>query len=115
MILEEISAKLETLGLPVYYGHQHLGDGEPWNYIVFSRTTTSRSDSKHGKTKGFTVAVVHEDYVDDDLDDQIVELLSDIPSIRLGPGDVTYDYTSKPGTGVTVEVMVVPFVKAEKR
>ena len=115
MVLEEIEQALGAFGMPVFYGRQHIGQAEPWNYIVFARDEYVRSESRHGKTKGFTVAVVHEDYVDDDMDDRIAEALAAIPSVRPSGDPIEFDYTSKPGTGITVEVMVMRFVKAEKR
>ena len=43
MILDEIEAALKTLGMPVFYGMQGIGEAEEWNYIVFSRPKVSRS------------------------------------------------------------------------
>lgn len=115
MILEDIETKLSELGLPVFYGKQRIGASEPWNYIVFARSSNARSASKHAKTKHVTVAVIHENYVDDDYDDVVAEKLCSLPGVRIGDANVTYDYTTKPGTDIVVEAMVMDFAVCDKR
>lgn len=115
MILDEIEAALKTLGMPVFYGMQGIGEAEEWNYIVFSRPKVSRSQSKHSKTKYFTVAVVCEGFVPDDFDDEVEAAMRAVPGVRLASDDIEFDYVRKPNTGVVVELMAMRFYVAGKR
>ena len=107
MILDEIEAALKTLGMPVFYGMQGIGEAEEWNYIVFSRPKVSRSQSKHSKTKYFTVA--------DDFDDEVEAAMREVAGVRLASDDIEFDYVRKPNTGVVVELMAMRFYAAGKR
>ena len=113
--LDAISSALESVDERVYYGMAtKLPKGAPWNYTVFSREPASRSANRTGFTDVYSVAVVREDYVPEDVLPSVIEAMERIPGMKLADSTVDYDYMAKPGTSDIVEMMVVRFSKARK-
>ena len=113
--LDKINDALESLGLPVYYGTASgIGKAQSWDYIVFGRENITGNANLTSKTHNYSVAVVHEDFVPEDVFDAVLDAMSTIPGMRW-QGEAVFDYMAKPGTDDVVELMVVRFQKAEKR
>lgn len=114
--LDDVRKALLTVDEEVHYGTaaKHA-QKKPWNYTVFSRTTTKPKDNLTGYSDGYLVSVVRENYVPDTTLDEIVSAMSVIPGIKLDRNhDVEYVYDVKPGTSNTVEMMIVYFCKGRK-
>lgn len=115
MWLNDIKEALETLGLPVYYGMAQTMDGEDlWDYIVFFRTGIDPSQSKRGLADRFSVALVQENFVDDDKLDALIKALSALPGVSAALSGTSFEYMAKPGTNTILEAAIVPFVKPSK-
>ena len=115
-MLQEIHDALLKFDENVHFGTASWVDkNEPWNYIVYGRTNSTPSENKTGYTDRYFVAVVREEYVPEELSDQIVDAITAIPGVRLDPSGVEYDYTRKPNTDVTIEVARITFYRARKR
>lgn len=115
-MLETIESKLKELEYPVFYGiAESIQDGYLWNYIVFSRESTSRSQTNKGYSDYFHVAIVHENYIPVGLVEKVVDKLESIPGMRLAQSDVQYEYTRKDSTNAVVELAVMTFVCPRKR
>ena len=113
--LDKINEAVQTIGLPVYYGTATgIGKGQPWNYIVFGRENATGNANLTSITHNYSVAIVHEDFVPEDILDAVLDAMSTIPGMRW-QGEAIFDYMAKPGTTDIVELMVVRFQKAEKR
>jgi hypothetical protein len=113
-MLDDIEEALKTLGLPVYYGVHDAQPNEEWNYIVFRRINTRSNANKTARDKLVFVGYVHEDYIDEDVEDKVREAVCALPGMREADADVAYEYVQKPSTGAVVEVMGITFRKSVK-
>lgn len=112
-MLEEIKNKLLELDPNVYYG---LADKQnEWNYIVFARHRTKLSENNTGKTEYYSVAVVRENYVEEEILDNLIDKMRKIPGIRIAKEDAGYSCIKKPNTNMVVEIMEVTFCRAVKK
>lgn len=115
-MLETFESKLKEFGLPVFYGiADPVEDGALWDYIVFSRDHTSRSQNNRGYSDYLQVALVHENYIPVGFVEEIVDKLESIPGVRLAQSDVQYIYTRKDSTNAIIELAVMVFVCPRKR
>ena len=115
-MLQTIEAKLKEVVEPVFYGSaDDVGNAALWNYIVFFRANTKRSETNKGWSDYYTVALVHEDWVPLDLVEKVVEKLEAIPGMHMAKSDIDYNYTRKPSTNAVVEIASIPFVHARKK
>ena len=115
-MLQAIESALREIQAPVFYGSaDDVGNASLWNYIVFFRDRRARNQNNTGYTDYFTVAIVHENWVPDEIIDAAIVKLEALPGIRLANTDVSFDYTRKPGTNAVIEVATLTFSRARKR
>lgn len=113
-MLETIKETLEAVGMPVWYGAARtLTAQDVWDYIVFYRTSLTPSANKTGFVHSYTVAIVCEEYVPDEIVQKVVDGMLSIPGFKMTGGG-TYNYTMKPSTDQVVEVLTLDFVKPAK-
>lgn len=114
--LDAIDAALRCIDQEVHYGIASKHDPrKPWNYTVFSRSTTSPKDNLTGYTDGYLVAVVRENFVPEIAIDEVVDAMRAIPGMKLDvKRSVEYVYDVKPGTSNAIEMMLVYFVRGRK-
>lgn len=111
-LLNDIERQLKTLDDNVYYG---LADKEnDWNYIVFCRNNTAISTNKTGKTRYYSVAVVREGYVDENMEERLIKAMEEIPGMKVSHESIGYAYMKKPNTNLVIEIMEMVFYKSEK-
>lgn len=115
-MLQTIEAKLSAIAEPVFYGTaDEIKNGGLWNYIVFFRDKLSRNDGNTGYTDFYTVGVVHENWVPDELISDVIDAIESIPGMRLARADIDFNYTRKPGTNAVVEIASIPFCRSRKK
>lgn len=115
-MLTEISTALESTGKKVFYGRAgNLEASDLWDYIVFYRRAMNTTGNKKGLADRFTVAIVQEEYVEDELVYDVISAVEAIPGIRLADGEHQYQYTTKPNTETVIEMLLLDFVKPKKR
>lgn len=115
-MLQTIESTLREVQEPVFYGSaDDVGNAALWNYIVFFRDRRARNQNNTGYTDYFTVAIVHENWVPDEMIEAIIEKLEALPGFRLANTDVAFDYTRKPGTNAVIELATLAFSRARKR
>ena len=115
-MLQAIEQALREIQEPVFYGSaDDVGNASLWNYIVFFRDRRARNQNNTGFTDYFTVAIVHENWVLDEMIDAVIDKLEALPGMRLANSDVSFDYTRKPGTNAVIEVATLTFSRARKR
>ena len=112
-MLEQIREKLEALDRAVFYGKAPENIEKGWNYSVFFRVKDAISATKQGKSAYFLIAIVRENYIPEGLCEEFQKKLKEIPGLKI-VGDVNYDYTMKPNTGMVVEAATFQVVKARK-
>ena len=115
-MLQAIETALKEVMEPVFYGSaDDVGNSALWNYIVFFRDRRARSQNNTGVTDYFTVGIVHENWVPDEMLEAVIEKLEALPGIRIANTDVAFDYTRKPGTNAVIEIATLTFSRARKR
>lgn len=113
-VLEEIRKQLEPIGPKVYYGKAAaLSKDDEWNYVVFFRDRFELNQNKTSGSLYFKVAVVRENYVDENMEWKLIDQLREIPGMRPVP-DSEYLYTTKPDTQNVVEVLSMSFCLTSK-
>lgn len=111
-LLSTIRDKLLTVNKNVFYGSaDQLNE---WDYIVFMRQRTNITD-RIKKALYFSVAVVAEDYIEEDMEEKVIKAMTSIPGMKVADSDISYEYTIKPNTNTVVELMVITFVKGAAR
>ena len=114
-MLREINDALSTLGLPVFYGQAGTMEGQDlWDYVVFWRDTVSSSINKKGLTDNFSVALIQENYCDEDKINAIFMAMKSIPGVRFATSGATFEYSKKPGTDTVLEACIIQFAKPSK-
>lgn len=116
-MLKQIEEKLQEVMPTVYYGSAN-DDEEAvtlWNYIVFWRGRTTRNQNNTGFTDYYTVAIVHEDWVPDELIEATITKIESLPGVRLASSDIDFNYTKKPSTNAVIEIATLTFSRARKR
>ena len=115
-MLQAIESTLREVQEPVFYGSaDDVGNAALWNYIVFFRDRRARNQNNTGYTDYFTVAVIHENWVPDEMIEAVIEKVEALPGFRLANTDVVFDYARKPGTNAVIEVATLTFSRARKR
>ena len=120
-LLDNIKNTLETLAADpeypmsggVFYGGINVQNLEEWNYFVFNRRRVIGTNNK-SFTDFFEVHIVHEDYIAEGYELEVVKALKDeIPGVSLAE-DITYDYVPKGDTQVVVEIAHLTMKSAKK-
>lgn len=116
LILTEVQEKLAGIDPSTYYGTaaQHPKN-EPWDYIVFSRDILKRNAGKGGYTDILNVSIVREEFIPEGIEEEVIEAMETIAGVRLQEGSNEYYYSVKPGTQLTVEMILLKFTHARKR
>ena len=115
MILNEIQDKLELIDENVFYGAVDNKMKETlWNYIVFNRVKLSPSQSKTGYTAEYAVHIIRENFIPEGLEEEVIEALKTIKGVRVDSDGGTYDYVTKPGTNIVVEMFSINFYLPRK-
>lgn len=116
ILLKSIETKLYEVADKVYYGSADPEDNIAlWNYIVFLRDAIRRNTNSTNFSDYYTVAIVHENWVPQEMIDAVIEKVETIPGVRLAQSDIDFNYTRKPGTNAVIEVASIPFVHARKK
>lgn len=115
-MLELIESKLQEILNPVFYGSAgNVENIALWNYIVFWRDSTKRSANNTSFTDYFTVAIVHEDWVPDELITKVINNIESIPGMRLANNEIDFNYSRKPSTDAVIEIATLTFLAPRKR
>lgn len=114
-MLNTIRDKLESLDLgPVEYGRAK-NNPNLWNYVVFARRNMSRAGkSRNDYNRYYTVVIVHEDYIPEGTEIEVINALTSIPGLHHAQDDIQYDYTVKRNSDTIVEMAVMIFYEAVK-
>ena len=116
-MLEQLEKQLQEVMPIVYYGSAQDDEENTtlWNYIVFWRGRTTRNQNNTGFTDYYTVAIVHEDWVPDELIEATITKIESLPGVRLASSDIDFNYTRKPSTNAVIEIATLTFSRARKR
>ena len=116
-MLEQLEKKLQEVMPIVYYGAAQ--DDEEnitlWNYIVFWRGRTTRNQNNTGFTDYYSVAIVHENWVPDEMIEATISKIETLPGVRLANSDIDFNYTRKASTNAVIEIATLTFGHARKR
>lgn len=112
----EIKEKLEQIDYNIFYGLVPKGcEIEEWNYLVFGKKKLRKSGTSGiDLTDYYSVTIVRENYIPDDLVFKIIQAMRSIPGMRLSDDECNYEYTTKGNTNLVVEILSIYFTKAKK-
>lgn len=114
--MQQIEAKLFEASDRVFYGSaDNLDNDAIWNYIVFWRDSTKRNDNKTSYTDYYTVAIVQENWVTDELIELVVSLMESLSGMRLANSEIDFNYSRKPGTNAVIEIATLTFSHPRKK
>lgn len=115
-MLEQFETKLREVADLVFYGTaDDIANNILWKYIVFWRSRTVRSQNNTGYTDYYSVAIVHENWIPDEMIGAVIETLEQLAGVRLASSDIEFDYTRKPSTDAVIEIATLTFSRARKR
>lgn len=114
-MLNKIRDALEALNIgPVQYG-RIKNTPDLWNYIVFARRNMKRAGtSKTDFSRYYTVAIVHEDYIPEGMEIEVMKAMENIKGLKASQEDIQYDYMVKNNSKTVVEMAVLTFVEPLK-
>ncbi len=116
MILKKIKEKLEEIDSKVFYGIvDNSVRNTAWDYIVFDRKRMKPSPNRTGYSYVYSVHIVRENFIPEDLDIEVIDKVLEIDGIRLADTDCEYTYVEKPNTNIVVEMLTIDFVRAKKK
>ena len=118
-MLDAIKEALENaFDIPVYYGTSAPATGKNiYDYIVFWRNRTHWNGNKKADPSCYyTVALVRQNFIPEDEETKAFDVLRDIPGLKeASDSDVSFDFLTKPGTELALEVATYQFVAPRKR
>lgn len=110
--LDQIRAVLEKFGA-TYYGNASPKVSETWDYTVFRRAELSKASNDF--VRKYTVAIVRESYIPENLEFEIIKAIIDETNLRLSETSAVYNYVYKGSTDLVVEICVLTFFEPLKR
>lgn len=114
-MLQTIKTKLQEVSDLVFYGSaDDVGNNALWNYIVFFRARTSRTANNTAFTDYYTVAIISENFVPDEMISSVISVMESIPGIRLSSSDIEFNYSRKPSTNKVIEIATLTFSRARR-
>ena len=115
-MLVDIESKLKEVTDLVFYGSaDDVGNAALWNYIVFFRDKTARNQNNTSYTDYYTVAIIHENWVPNEMIEMVISNLETLPGVRLANSDIGFDYTRKPSTNAVIEIATLTFSRPRKK
>ena len=115
-MLEQIESKLQEIMNPVYYGSAREDENIAlWNYFVFWRDSIKRSANNTSYTDYYSVAIVHENWVPNELIYETISNMESIPGMRLANSEIGFNYSRKSSTDAVIEIATLTFCCPRKR
>lgn len=112
----KIKEKLLEIDSNVYYGI--IPDNveiDTLDYFVFGQSKMRKSGTSSNDLNGYWyVVIVREEYIQDELIQQVISKLLEINGLRLADGDYEYNYIQKGNTNIIVEMVTLTFTKMKK-
>lgn len=112
----KIKEKLLEIDNKVFYGIVPDNvEVDTLDYFVFGQSKMRKSGTSSNDLNGYWyVVIVRENYIPDDLINQVISKLSEINGLRLADGDYEYNYIQKGNTNIIVEMLTLTFTKMKK-
>lgn len=111
-----IKNKLLEIDDQLYYGI--VPDNveiDEWNYFIFGQRKFRKSGTSGTDLNGYWyVVIVRENFIPDDLIVDVVNKMTEIHGLRLVDDDCEYNYVTKGGTNIVVEMVEIKFTKTKK-
>lgn len=115
-MLELIESKLLEVLPTVYYSSvSEDEDITIWNYIVFRRANIKRSTNNTSFTDYYSVSIIHENWMPDELIEQVIVNMESIPGMRMANPEIALEGIRKPSTKAVVEIATMLFCRPRKR
>ena len=113
-ILEKIQTALETFKYPVYYGRSFAKATDTWEYFVFNRQYIQKSGKSNCDFNYYyQVHIIMENYVPEGFELEVIKAMQGI-GLKLVDTAMQFNYTTKSGTDMVVEMITITFTKPIK-
>lgn len=114
--LQELHDALSSIEKNLAYGTEDLIETEVWNYTIFGRDALQiNGTSGKDYSDVYFVMIVRENYVPNELIQEVISKVTEIPGFRIISGDHQFDYARIGNTKAVAESITLKFVKANKR
>lgn len=113
--LQELHDALASVEKNLAYGTEDLVGIEVWDYIIFGRDTLQiNGTSGRDYSDVYFVMIVRENYVPNELIQEVISKVTEIPGFRIVSGDHQFDYARIGNTKAVAESITLKFAKANK-
>lgn len=113
--LQELHDALSSIEKNLAYGTEDLIETEVWNYTIFGRDTLQiNGTSGKDYSDVYFVMIVRENYVPNELIQEVISKVTEIPGFRIVSGDHQFDYARIGNTKAVAESITLKFAKANK-
>lgn len=114
-MLNKIRELLEEFGYQVFYGRSLAKEKDDWNYFVFNKDRIKKSGtSKKDFNKYFQIHFIHEEYIPEDFEFEIIKKIEENTKLKLSDRDVEFNYMLKNNTDLIVEMCTIEFTLPKK-
>lgn len=113
-MLNNLKEALETIDSNVFYGAAKTPEENIWNYIVFGRFKRNKSKNDSGYTYYYDVVIVREEYIPEDLIEEVIRTVEEQTRLKLADEPVDFDYERKQDDTV-IELARIRFYKAIRK
>ncbi len=109
---DKVEEAIKEYEINYFYGQATLELNDKWNYSVFKRDTidNSRTSSK----LNYTLAVVRENYIPEELIEDIINSILSKTNLKLRDTNFKFDYIYNPKSSIVCEVITIDFYQSTK-
>ena len=114
-LLEQIQSTLESFNYPVFYGRSFAKVDDDWNYFVFNRyyiEKNGRNNCDFGYH--YQIHIIQENYIDEGFEIEVIKAIQENTRLKLADSSMQFNYVTKSGTDMVVEMLTIEFVRAVK-
>ena len=114
-ILQGIQSTLNEFGYPVYYGRSFARPNDNWDYFVFNRYYIEKSGKSFCDFNyHYQVHIIMENYIQEGIEQQVIKAIQEKVGLKLVANSMQFNYVTKNGTDLVVEMLTIEFTKAVK-
>lgn len=105
--------------LASFYGLPTVTSLKKWNYFIFRRKTSSRSDRGMPVQTKYLIHIIHEDFIPEGYVDKVIQALEakddNGTKLKLCSDDITYEYITKGNSDTIIEIATIVVTHPERR
>lgn len=106
-------------GLPTDTNPKNNEVLKKWNYFIFRRKSSARSDKGSPIQTKYLIHIIHEDFIPEGYVDKVINSLESKDDngtkLKLCSDDITYEYIKKGNSDIIIEVATIVVTHPERR